>query len=282
MNKTILALLVSLMVVQPAFAADASVSPQPKELGELLQKNQTVDAASEAKIKAVREEAMVLGGIGGFVYECKIITQKLNSRSLELTRIYNFQSLLTSNGVMLPVIEEARDKVTIEEQTITSAGGIYRIVKPARFVRIAPTYRDYLLSGLNCEKEEKKEAVFSFQLKSVSPQAWDEGVKLGWETGRERARITLEDNLAKLNRDYLGMIKFRRLEMLGAIQMPVIAQAKFNARIAPNKIETGVRSMTIEKQSKFVFDANHWKPEIGINNEDSNGQQDASTEEDSQ
>jgi hypothetical protein len=88
--------------------------------------------------------------------------------------------------------------------------------------------------------------------------------------------------LAKLNRDYLGMIKFRRLEMLGAIQMPVIAQAKFNARIAPNKIETGVRSMTIEKQSKFVFDANHWKPEIGINNEDSNGQQDASTEEDSQ
>lgn len=278
MKKYCLITLATLLLSGQVLAAANMQSPDPKELTDLLGKSGGQDLLIESKIKSVHDEAMVLGAIGGFAYECGIVVKKIDSRSQELSHMYNFQSLLTQNGVMLPVIEEAKEKVTVEEQTITSAGSVYRIIKPARFVRIAPTYRDYLLAGLNCESEAKKAANFSFRLKEISPKAWSDGIKEGWEVGRERALATLDSNMAKINRDYLGMIKFRRLEMIGAIQMPEIAQSQYNARIGVDKIETGVRSMKIAKPSKFAFDASRWNPELGIASEDSNASETSETE----
>ena len=184
-------------------------------------------ASSEDRLRApALRDALSYGVRGGLAWASRQINRMLEDRAAQLSLTYDFNHFLirSPNAATLlpPVISESRD--TYEEQdagrTLRVADRYYQILVQTRFAPVAPLWHTYLMTSFSAP-ERPQDALLPKN--DGEREMWRKFVADGWEIGVQQAMQTYRLNLARLLRDYTGMIRYSELLEKGMVSPPVVA-----------------------------------------------------------
>lgn len=150
----------------------------------------------------------------------------IQSKARELDAIYNFQPLMIADRVVPPVITEARNLYNqLGKDQIRLSTAVFNIDKQAYFSSNPPNWRNYLKFRNEGAAFER----FSYLGGDLSPKdvneqrIWEQATLEGWDIGNREANKVIEQGMQRLNKDYIGMIRFHQLVLEGKITMPSVS-----------------------------------------------------------
>lgn len=154
------------------------------------------------------------------------ISKNLKRYERQLDAIYNFQPLMIHSKVVPPVITEAVDLFNQNgDMQIRLTDRVYDIVQQARITSTPPNWRDYL--QFSDEPAAFDDGLFMTSAmvpkSKIEKEIWEKATRDGWRLGIQQANTHLLESFDRLNRDYIGMIRFHTLVAEGKIDMPAIS-----------------------------------------------------------
>ncbi len=216
---------------------------------------------SETEWQMFNDAGHTVGFQGGKAQRAHELRNGLLNRDELLNRLYDFRPLISKQGYLPPVIVTAKDIAHVKPEQIRTAHRTYTILLPARFVSNPPTWRAYLLLGLNNQRADAPD--ISVHPKNSKERAvWQQAVRRGWEEGRQSADRTLESNMNRLTRDYAGMLRYSTLLQQGMIHSPEISETQQTVTGSANDLMLGDKTRRIEKPGGFILDKKSWKPSV--------------------
>lgn len=204
----------------------------------------TLKVEEESKINSVRAEmlqnaAMAFGTQAGLANAGAYINRKLETKSGILDSTYDFRKIQLEPGFLPPVITEGRDAYNQPaEDEVRAADTIYKIEFPARIVNATPDWRTYLFVNVT-EPETPNKAVLPQT--SAESKLWDKYIKMGWEQGYEQASDLYEIGLNRLNRDFKGMLRYKKLYEMGMVTKPKLSKTELGVTGGGNEMSIGDR-----------------------------------------
>lgn len=211
---------------------------------------------------ALRDAAIRLGVQWGLGDRSREIYAVMTEMTQKLDRRYEFGALMMGVGFLPPVISEVRDAVAIEGTTMRVAKLIYKIDEPPRPVRIAPTWRDWLYTGLDPELRPAAPAVEALLPRDEVERAfWRNELKRAYSEGQAQADEVFNLNFAYLQRTYDGMRRYYDLYKRGVVTAPMIASASsILSRTDPNTVVIGDTVFSITVAAQFNEKTEAWVP----------------------
>ncbi len=223
------------------------------------------DNVTEMSATALREVANSLGASSGLAYRMNQIKKEIDIEALRLDHIFDFTKLTIENGVLAPVLTEGlANYAQYSDDEVRIADKLYKIEVPAKFVSVYPTWRTYLRFSY---------PTFDAPDKAYLPQndteknIWDAAIKEGWDKGREQANLIFESSFAKLERDYLGMIKYKLLLEEGLITPTIVAKQNLGVTGGGKEMAINDQVFRITDHSALNPDQKQWKVEYPVTNQ---------------
>lgn len=149
------------------------------------------------------------------------LIQALNARESTLNALYDFRPLISPEGWLPPVIDEAQDVAHITPDQIRTSSRVWTIIRPERFVSNPPGWRDWLLRGFQQQPPGYRRQRRSRRQRAT--KSVETALRQGWQEGRQNADLTLEVNQKTLTRDYRGMMLYSLLWRQGMITRPDVS-----------------------------------------------------------
>jgi len=224
-------------------------------------KDKEQEEEDKLRIPAMQEAAQAYGARAGLAWATREINRTLEKRAAELTRTYDFQRLMIQgpNGVMVtpPVISEARDTWESFDagKTLRVADTVYEIISQSEFSSVAPMWQSYLISDFK-EPELPPDALAPRDDKER--ERWNDWVRQGWKKGEDQAKQIFEANLNRLNRDFIGMVRYRQLLEEGKVDPPVLAEGNLGVTGTGQDMRVNDRAVRITRDPRLVVDPGFW------------------------
>lgn len=211
--------------------------------------HETSEAAKQAHLEVVRETAISYSTQYALHWEAKLINEHLESRSRQMDAIYDFRQLLLENSVVPPILEESRQNVSYGNyKHIRVSDRFIKIVKPAGFSTVAPTWRDYVY--LKFTKPDLPNDRL-WPRTAEERKAWDEGLVEGWKVGRWQASSIFASNLGLLKRDFNGMVLYHNLLAQNMISPTYSAIANLGVTGNGREMQLNDRVVKITSESQL-------------------------------
>ena len=96
-------------------------------------------------------------------------------------------------------------------------------------------------------------------LNGGSLEIWKEYLDIGWKNGIEQADTIYSENLAKLKRDYEGMILYRKLLAMHMVTPPYVAETDLGVTGDRNHLNIGDKVLRISALPGLNVDSHTWK-----------------------
>lgn len=220
--------------------------------------------------EALKEAALSLGARGGLALRSYQIRQSLRAYEGYMDKVFDFRQLLipAPSGLLIepPVVTESDDALIVDPKGLKAAVSdqIFDISKNARIVTAPRTWRVYLERDWGAielppdilrpkNKEERTE--------------WRKNIELGWKQGINQADETFQNDLARLQADFGGMVRYRKLLAQGMVSSPFALQTDRgitgggkddNGTAKPMRI--GDRAIQITGVPELVPGTKQWQP----------------------
>lgn len=221
-----------------------------------IQKEKLENKVDGLRAEALKSIALKLGVSAGLSSQFKIYEKTLEDKSAELDKIYDFEKLKLSPGVLPPVLSQGFSNYEKESDNVVHISDKnFKIEEPARMVSVYPTWRDYL--KLNIQVADIPAANFMPKT-SAEKRLWDKTVKEGWEIGVKQASELWETSFAKLDRDYEGMILYKQLLAANAITPTVVATANLGVTGDGTQMSVNHKVVKITNHAEFNTKQNTW------------------------
>jgi defect-in-organelle-trafficking protein DotC len=189
-----------------------------------LAPSDTASGLSALRGKSLKDSAMSIGAQGGLAWASDQMNTHMTTDGKYLDSIFNFNAMVLSHGVMPPVLEEGDNSLNLADpNTIRVADKTYKIIKQARFATTPPNWREYL--WLTYTKPALPDKTL-LPKNSEEQKIWREGIRSGWQKGIEQSYSIFQQNLARLKRDYRGMILYRKLLQERMISPPFVSRTE--------------------------------------------------------
>lgn len=241
--------------------ASVAQNASPPDLGEVLKTlpiSPEMSRLNGLRFTALRETGASYGAQAGLARRSHENQKRLQAKAADLDATYNFQSLMIDGNVVPPVLTEVSDFYDQSSgDMLRVIGKVFRIDQQARFSYTAPNWRTYLLVGYEFDTN----AVANVTPQTAEErQVWDSAVKLGFEKGREQADGILRDNFARLQRDYVGMVRYHQMLDAGMVSAPFVASnSTAVARAEDGAMHVGEVFLRITAAPDFVAEPSRWK-----------------------
>ena len=212
---------------------------------------------------ALKEAAMSYGARGGLAWRTFHISKELERRQAFLDKIYDFRSLLIAapSGLLIepPIVSEAQNAMIIENQgqQAAIAERIYNINAKAKIVSAPRTWRQYL--SRDWGKVEPPPNILRPK-NAKERKVWRRYVEKGWDNGIDQANRIFERDLARLQADFRGMVRYRRLLAKGMISPPYALQVNRGITGGGRKMRIGDSAVQITGQSQLITGTEQWRP----------------------
>jgi defect-in-organelle-trafficking protein DotC len=222
----------------------------------------TTDARRMNRIRfiALKDTALSVGARAGLSKRAFYIDHLLAIKEKTLDKTYNFYGLLLPNDIIPPVLAEADNTLVVDDpDTLRLSQRVYKIVKQAHFVTAPPTWRDYL--WMNYPRPE----VPNMTLLPRNPQeraVWKHYIDVGFRQGMRQADSIFEADLARLRRDYTGMILYKKLYAQNMVSAPFVAKTELGITGSASHMRIEDRLLRITAHPALNLQANSWKPAI--------------------
>ncbi|MBI1301408.1 MAG: type IV secretion system protein DotC [Alphaproteobacteria bacterium] len=217
----------------------------------------------DIRIEALREAAISFGARGGLAKRTFEIREELTLRERYLSKVFDFRQLLIAapSGLLIepPIVTESMNAMLIDinGETAAVSDKIYNIIRNARIVSTPRTWQIYL-------EREWGEVLPPPDI--LTPQnveernMWIEYAAKGWEEGYKQANQIFEEDLARLEADYQGMIRYRMLLAQGMISPPYALQIDRGITGGGNEMRIGDRAVQITGRPQLITGSDSWKP----------------------
>ncbi len=210
--------------------------------------------------QSLRDTALSVGARGGLAWRAAQINKVLLQHENMLYRLFNFNAMLLDKNVLPPVLTDARNTLTLGgTDTIRIADRTFQIIEQAKFVTAVPVWRDYLwLSYAPPETPDK-----SLLPKNREEQiVWKKFIDEGWRAGVQQAEIIFKENIARLQRNYKGMILYRTLLAQNIVSPPFVAQLDMGITGGGSDLTVNDRVLRITAFPTLQNNSQEWKTEI--------------------
>ncbi len=245
-------------------------SEEPVEIDNLLdydiedrKKTEEDTLPIDIRLDAIKEAATSFGARGGLAKRTYQIREELKLRSRYLDKVFDFNLLLISapSGLLIepPIITESMNSmlVDIDGQTAAVSDKIYNIIRNARIVSAPRTWRIYL-------EREWGEVIpppdILVPKTDEERDVWIEHVEKGWKHGWEQADEIFKSDLARLESDFQGMIRYRMLLAQGMVSPPYALQIDRGITGGGDQMRVGDRAVQITGVPELITGAETWKP----------------------
>jgi len=261
MKRTALALL-AMMLAGHALAEDTPPDVAPPDIQHYMDAgNGDKNDITDARADMIRQAGRTVGYQGGKAQRAWELGQALTARNSTLNALYDFRTLISNDGWLPPVIDEAQDVAHITPDQIRTASHVYQIIAPERFVSNPPSWRSWLLAGLGTSAATGP-ANGILPKTSDEKKIWHAAIESGWLEGRAGADHVLEANFNRLTRDYRGMVLYSTLLRQGFISRPRVSDEAQTVTGNRQKLVTGDRVRRIREHAGFMPDKRAWQPVI--------------------
>lgn len=212
---------------------------------------------SGLRVKSLKDSAMSIGAQGGLAWASEQMNVKMNEDSKYLDSIFNFDSMVLSHGVMPPVLEEGDNSLNLADpNTIRVADRTYKIVQQARFATTPPNWREYLFLAYSKPLLPDKTLL---PKNNEEQKIWREGIRSGWQKGVEQSYNIFQQNLARLKRDYQGMILYRKLLQEKMISPPFVARTELGVTGDGSDMRVNDQVLRIVALPKLQTNSRNWQ-----------------------
>ena len=270
MQSKLIPLLVASLLSMSAHAGNSLSELQ--ELG-ADQLPLSTSSTENMRLTALKNTAIGIGSRGGLAARSAEINNELELKANQLSKVYNFRMLMislpagtgagnkgtTDYLVLPPVIRQSQDVYQVDSDTrIRVADTEYEILAQARFVSAPPTWRDYLYLADAGQEDMPHQAMTPKN--DEERKLWRDWVRSGWKLGAQQADAILQENLARLQRDFGGIVKYRELLAEGKVSRPYVAQNDVGVTGGGDGMAVGERVLRITSTSRLNADQTTWKP----------------------
>lgn len=212
---------------------------------------------SQMRIKSLQDSAMSVGAQGSLAWAATQMNARMNEDRKYLDSTFNFYAMVLSHGVLPPVLEEGDSSLNLDDpNTIRVADRTYKIVQQARFATTPPTWREYL--WLNFSKPSLPDKTLLPRTEEEQ-KIWKTAINTGWEKGIEQASNIFQQNLARLKRDFRGMILYRKLLQEKMISPPFIARTELGVTGDGSDMRINDQVLRIVEHPKLQTNTKGWK-----------------------
>jgi defect-in-organelle-trafficking protein DotC len=273
MKRTPSLLMLLLLVHMASAHADGSTPlTVPPDLNAVLSNSQNAAAESQEnngipkmRFEILKKAALGYGVQSGLARRSYEISQLLTHNQVMLDSIYNFAALLLDKNVLPPVLSDAENNLNQPDgDTIRIADATYRIEQQARFVTAPPNWRDYLLANFNYTVDQPSDA--ELPQNDAEKKAWKKLVSDGWDLGVKQANQIFSQSMLRLERDYKGMVLYRRLLAMHMIDRPYVAEADLGVTGNGSAINVNDRILRITSKPQLETNPMEWKPILAPSN----------------
>lgn len=209
----------------------------------------------DLKLRALSDYARSVAIRAGISAALTEINGQISANARQLDAIYNFNPLMIHGRVVPPVITEARDLYNQSgDLEIRTSEAIFKIFKQARFASTAPNWRNYLVFPIESSAYEKYSYTGGdlMPTDAVEKKVWEEATRAGWKEGIQQASIMLEQSFDRLNRDYVGMVRYHLLTVEGKVTMPVVSDYRLYDSNNGTKMVLDEKLLKLEVLPTFV------------------------------
>lgn len=261
---------------------------------------QKSDSKDSIRNVALYEMALSIGMRSGLYSRSKEINDFLQSNSTYLDDLFDFRGLILPDRIIPPVLSEARKTMDAKaHEPLANADDAYllnnnptgkglaqakarvaraqndfrtlritdrnfKIVKQARFAVTVPTWRDYLV--MDYVKPALPESAI-LPKNEKEQDFWADGVDAGWKLGLSQADQILNQNILLLRRDYLGMLKYRKLLAMNMVSKPYVAKRHYGVTGDGDEMKVNDRVLTIAALPALKPNSQDWKPVLSQDQE---------------
>lgn len=215
---------------------------------------------SALRAKSLQDSAMSIGAQAGLAWASMQMNKRMQRDRKLLDTIFNFDAMMLTHGVIPPVLEEGDFTLNLADpNTIRVADRTYKIVAQARFATTPPNWREYIwLSYLRPPLPDRTLLPHN----DLEQKIWREGIQLGWGKGIEQAYSIFQQSLARLKRDYRGMVLYRQLLQKNMISQPFVARTQMGVTGTGSDMRINDQVLRIVELPQLQTNTKHWKAVI--------------------
>lgn len=225
------------------------------------------DGLEPGRAETLRAAAMIYGAQGGLAGRSFAINEMLRRYEAELTSVYDFRPLVLPVGsgqtlMRPPIVSEAQMAFALGDngQVARETSCIFEITREAQLTPAPPDWRSYLVRTW-APPGRPADAVLPRTRKEVA--YWNKGVAEGWAQGEKQAVNIFLSDLGRLQRDIVGMARFRVLLRAGLVEEPRIAFESSLADGGRSRLAIGDRTVRITDQPGLQGNRRRWQPGAG-------------------
>ncbi len=212
---------------------------------------------TQIRTKALKDTAMSLGAQGGLATASEKINKRLEKDKWYLETVYNFNGMMLSHGVLPPILAEGDNSLNLDDPTtIRISDKTYKIIAQARFATTPPNWREYLWMSYNKPETPHK---FMMPRNDEEGHIWKKAIDLGWEKGTQQAASIFQQNLARLKRDYNGMILYRKLLQQHMVSAPYVSRTELGVTGDGSDMRVNDQVLRITELPKLQTNSENWK-----------------------
>lgn len=217
-----------------------------------------VDDGDKGHHRAMQEFALSYGAQAGLHWKTSLIVEYLDKHSQQLDQVFNFNALLMQHNILPPVVVEYGKSYTIQnDSTVRLSDQEIKMLRPARFVSVAPSWRDYIYLAY-AEPEMPPETLLPQN--EIEAAMWRESVLEGWEVGVEQASAIFQDALSRLSQEFEGMILYHRLHIQNMISAPYAETTHLGVTGDNQSLRLNDKIIKIVNPSVLNPNTHQWQP----------------------
>lgn len=215
------------------------------------------------RLKTIMEFGQRLGAQEGLAWRYGQINQIIKKPVIQnaLDTTFNFNLVTGRLNVLYPVIEEAKDGITIADdgQSARKTRVTWEITKPARIASTTPTWRDYLYQpGADKHADPVPESLMPVD--DEEKALWTDSICKGFSQGARQANLIFSDRLQTLVNDYKGRLRFRALVKMNVVSEPRVIEGRLGVTMAKSGQRVNVDDRMIRIATPALFNKEtRWK-----------------------
>lgn len=224
--------------------------------------NRSTYSMTGLRYASLRDVALSTGARAGLAWRSQQINAALLSHERNLDLIYNFMPLLLDRNVLPPVLIEGRYTLDqTSDEILRVADRTYAIQSQARFVTMPPTWREYLLTNY---KDPGLPDASILPHSATEKEVWDRYIDEGWQIGITQADVIFTENLARLKRDYEGMVLYQILLTQNMVSLPFVAEVNLGVTGGANEMAINDRILRITALPEFNTASKEWESQVTL------------------
>lgn len=229
------------------------------------------DGLEPGRAEILRTAALTYGAQGGLAARGFAINQMLRRYEAGLDSTYDFRPLVLPVGagggtgqtlMRPPVVSGAQMAFALGDggQVARESSCVFEITRAATLSSAPPNWRLYLVRTWSSPRRPVDAALPRTRQEAAY---WNRVVAEGWAQGERQAVDIFLADLGRLERDIVGMARYRVLLRAGLVESPRVVFENRAAQGGREQLRLGDRTIRITDQPGLQANPRRWQPAAG-------------------